>query len=378
MSRDSKRSKDIFLMITNDCNLSCKYCYEGIKDKRVISATKAKNILEKELDKNKKDFDEIFVVFHGGEPFLAFPEMKEISEWLWKTYPNRNIKCLVTTNGTVLTEKMKSWLTTNKNKFVPILSIDGKQEYHDQNRPNSYKYIDKAFFLSNWPWQEVKMTIAPNTLPHIFDNFLELKEYGFIVNPSLAKEVEWNLEEALPLFALEMKKLAHYFLENPNEKPCKLIDVGISDLSPLKNLPFNRACGAGGDIITYDVEGNPYPCHAFIGNPNMPYNKDAIDKTFSLLKQNNGALLSKGCIGCHLYPICSPCYGLNYANRGNMGKFDPKMCEFNKVAVLATANMYAHMLSSEQSYEALKHKTQEDLYLLASGIKHVLKAVQFQ
>ncbi|MCL3780266.1 4Fe-4S cluster-binding domain-containing protein [Prolixibacteraceae bacterium JC049] len=376
MARSDKTSRDIFIMVTNNCNLKCTYCYEGVKDKRKMEVSNIQPILQKEIDSQKSKFKEFFVVFHGGEPFMAYKELKQVSEWLWNKYPELSIKCLTTTNGTVINSEMKNWMIVNKNRFVPILSIDGTAESHDKNRPGSYHRIDKEFFLKHWPWQEVKMTISPETLPTLVDNFIHLRQLGFKVNPSLAKEVQWNLKKDLKTYAIEMHKLGNYFLENPDEKPCQLIDISLSDLSPLKNLPFNRACGAGSDIITYDVSGNAYPCHAFIGDPTLPYNKASIDQTFSLLNTNNGGKISPNCKNCQLYTICSPCYGLNYASRKDMGKFDPQICEFNKITVIASANMYARMFSDPKKYVALSDKSKEDFYLMASGIKHVLNTIK--
>lgn len=375
MRGESKRSREIFVMVTNHCNLSCSYCYEPVKNKQLISPEAIKPVIITDISNSRENTGEYFLIFHGGEPFLAFREMKEIAEWAWQTYPDLNITCMVTTNGTVLTPEIREWLTSNRKRFVPILSIDGGRESHNLNRSGSWDRIDRAFFLENWPLQPVKMTIAPNTVDKIFENYISLSEEGFIVNPSLAKEVDWDEDLHLPLFAAELKKLAGYFADHPDKLPCELIGIPMQNFAPEAKIPRNRACGAGDNIVAYDVNGNRYPCHAFIGDPNQAYDETAIEQTFDLLGTNDGLLLSPGCGECFIFSYCSPCYGLNYSTRADMGSFDRKMCRFNKLRVLAAAEMYARMITSPLKYKALQDKSPEQLKPLLSGIRAVLSGL---
>jgi radical SAM protein with 4Fe4S-binding SPASM domain len=375
MRGESKRSREIFVMVTNHCNLACSYCYEPVKNRQVISPEAIKPVISRDISNSRENTGEYYLIFHGGEPFLAFPEMKEIAEWAWQTYPELNIVCMVTTNGTVLTPEIREWLTGYRKRFVPILSIDGGRESHNLNRSGSWDRIDCTFFLENWPLQPVKMTIAPNTVDRIFENYLTLSDEGFIVNPSLAKETDWDEEKHLPLFALELKKLADYFVDHPGKVPCELIGIPMQNFAPEAKIPRNRACGAGDNIVAYDVNGHPYPCHAFIGDPTQNYNKTGADQCFEKLKTNDGLLLSPGCEGCFIFSYCSPCYGLNYATRGDMGAFDRKMCRFNKLRVLAAAEMFSRMVTSPMKYKALQDKSPEQLKPLVSGIRAVLSGL---
>ena len=375
MRGESKRSREIFVMLTNQCNLACSYCYESVKNKQVVVPEEIKKVIIADIEASRSKTSEYFLIFHGGEPFLAFNEMIELSEWAWNTYPELKIICMVTTNGTLISPAIKIWLTQNKHRFVPILSIDGARESHNLNRSNSFDLIDRKFFRETWPWQAVKMTIAPNVLNKMFDNYIALAEDGFIVNPSLAKEVAWDAERDLPVFAAEMKKFADYFVAHPEKMPCELINIPMQNFSPDITVPHNRACGAGENIVAFDVNGNRFPCHAFIGDPNKAYDNESINEIFEQLCKNDGLLISAGCSGCFIFSYCSPCYGLNYTSRGEMGDFDPVMCRFNKVRVLAAAEMFSRMLTSPDKYKVLVGKSPDNLRLILSGIRAVFENV---
>lgn len=375
MPSRSESVKDVFVLVTNKCNLRCSYCYEVEKNSDVVSTELIKEELKKELQNSIKQYTLVNVVFHGGEPFLAFDEMREISEWVWREFPNDKVMCLATTNGTVLNPIIKEWLTENKKRFYPTLSLDGGRNDHNLNRSNSFDKIDFVFFKRNWPKLPVKMTTAPNTISRMYENFLEMHKMGFLVNPSLAKEVDWSLEEHLPLYARELSKIIQFHIEHPEIDPSPNLVVKLEYFSPDFVIKHKRACGAAYNVLAFDVKGCKYPCHAFISDLTQEYEKEKIEPLFDQLMSNSGVELSKECESCFVFTACSPCYGLNYAYRGNMAKFDPVMCEFTKVRVLVSANLQARMLQNKGSYHLVKQKTDNQLYHLIKGIEEVYKKI---
>ena len=268
---DSRNTKNIFIIVTNRCNLHCVYCYET--GKNTISADKntMKRILESEM--GNEEFDSFDIIFHGGEPLIEWALVRNLSEWLWKNYSHRHLRLMATTNGTLLTEEMKQWLTENRDRFALILSLDGGRETHNRNRCDSFDKIDFDFFLRNWPLQRVKMTVNPDALPRMFDDIMEIRNLGFLVNPSLAMEVPWDLKVAVPQFETQLELLINYYLDNPDLYPCPLINLSPALLARPEHISHNKACGAGTNVSAYDMTGNHYPCHSFICNFSVPYNK---------------------------------------------------------------------------------------------------------
>lgn len=97
----------------------------------------------------KEQIDYVEILFHGGEPFIAFQRIKDICEWLWaQEWPTKYI-CYATTNGTLIHNEVKEWLMKNKERFIVGLSLDGTREMHNRNRSNSYDKIDIPFFIEN-------------------------------------------------------------------------------------------------------------------------------------------------------------------------------------------------------------------------------------
>lgn len=366
------RIRKIFITTTFDCNLKCHYCFEHDKTGKNMNVKNMQYILQKEFCTHKDIYDLYLIILHGGEPFLAFKEIKELCEWTWRNYTNNKIIFTTTTNGTLINNEIKSWLFEHRNQFLVILSIDGKRDTHNLNRGNSFDKIDLKFYLStyNRPW--VKMTVTPLTVGNLYENFKFLQDLGFRVNPTLACEIYWNKQVDLPQIESELSKLVEYYICNPTEVPGDLLSLPIERFITRKNNYATR-CSLGSNCIAYDIYGNKYPCQNFISNFSQPYNAENIDDCYKLIELNDYRKITKDCVDCPIKEVCSPCYGLNYSNRGDMGKIDKIWCDITKILVYFNAYLLLKALANKKKYVWLKNKNNIEIATLALAVKHLLK-----
>lgn len=120
---------------TNDCNMRCKHCYhaeEGFQ-KEMISPESVKKMFDVAI----KAYDDIFVVFHGGEPTLwgveNLIEVLEYQQELEHENPSIKFRNSIQTNGVLLDE---SWIKTiQKYNIVVGVSFDGP--HNDDLRSNT-------------------------------------------------------------------------------------------------------------------------------------------------------------------------------------------------------------------------------------------------
>ena len=371
----SDYTKEIIIMATNACNLKCKYCYETNKNAPSMDVERIKVQLGRELKMANMPYTHYIINFHGGEPFLVFDKVRQIVNWVDKTFSGYDISYTTTTNGTILNDDIREWLIKNKKRFIPVLSIDGPKEVHNRNRTASFDKIDLDFFHSNWPKQGVKMTVCPNTIAEMYNSFEYLHNIGFYPNPTLAKEVDWDLKIHLPLYASELKKLTTFYVNHPSVPPGQLLNLPLQKFSEDYVSTGINSCGAGFDTIAFDIHGHRYPWQAFISDLSKPYDQKEMDKVFCTLSQNCHLKLSPACKGCPIVNACSSCYAMNYSNRGDMGAIDKVMCAFNKVTFLGAAQMFAQIIPNCENYPWLKDKNDSELYHIIKGIQHLLKTV---
>ena len=103
-----KDTKALCLIISQDCNLQCGYCFADHGtfggEKKLMSFETAKESIEKLLDKNNNNF----ILFYGGEPFLNFPLMNDVVEYGSRN--GLNIKYTTITNGTIMNNTIKEFI----------------------------------------------------------------------------------------------------------------------------------------------------------------------------------------------------------------------------------------------------------------------------
>lgn len=311
----------LMLTITNECNLKCRYCYESSKNKLRMQLDTAKRIISERIEKH--DQEELEIDFHGGEPFMNFQLIKDLCEWCWENYPTRILRFFTTTNGTMLSDGIKNWLTENKKRFAAALSLDGTPDMNHLNRGVRLSEDAIRFFSEMWPEQPVKMTISKETLPHFSDGVKYIHSFGLKVNANLAYGIDWEEKEVVT-YRDELQTLADYYLQNPHLNPLPIFSKSLTPI--LDKDRIIRHCGTGKNMMAFDIEGNGYPCQMFIPNSLDP---DQWKNVASLDFKNDDSIYGDvECQGCLIHNICPTCYGNNYIERGSIGVRDKRLCSF--------------------------------------------------
>lgn len=327
------KRKQITLTLTQKCNLKCSYCYEENKTYRTMEWETAKEIIDFELADSK--YEEYELDFFGGEPFLQFDLMKKIFEYVNETYSEKPIVFFATTNGTLVHGEIKEWLTENKDRVWCALSLDGNKLMHDINRCDSFDLIDIDFFLKSWPTQDLKMTISQETLPYLSDGIIYLHEKNFCFTANLAYNIDWSNPDNEKIIERELMKLIDYYIANPSVQPCSLFTIPIFKIAIENSTETLRQCGAGLDLISYDVDGKAYPCQFF-----MPLSAGDKAKTIEEIEFKEMVTrddLWGDCKTCIAAPICHTCYGANFLATGNIFRKDDNWCKLQKIIFKANA-----------------------------------------
>lgn len=322
------KRKNVTLVLTQNCNLRCTYCYEVFKSSSIMPIELAKQIVDEEMI-NADEYDEVCFDLFGGEPFLEFDTIRELVEYADKKgYLN---KCIffATSNGTLVHGEIQDWLRKYHNSMWVGLSLDGTKEMHDCNRSNSFDRIDLDFFASMYSRQEIKMTISKESLPNLYEGVVFCHEKGFLVSCNLAFNIDWSAKENIDILERELKKLIDYYLKNPQITPCSIIGSPIDGIVRDETKPLKRQCGAGVSMVAYDIDGKKYPCQFFMPSAMGENNKQVGEIDLPELTPDD--LLDPKCKNCPVKAICIICYGANYASTGSTFLQNDNMCKLNKV-----------------------------------------------
>lgn len=130
--------KSLCLHVAHDCNLRCGYCFADTGDFGGHRALMSKEVAQKAIEfaiKGSKKRHNLELDLFGGEPLMNMPVVKFIVDYVRKREKEtgKNIKLTLTTNGTLLTDEIVTYL--NDNRVMLVLSLDGSKKTHDHMRP---------------------------------------------------------------------------------------------------------------------------------------------------------------------------------------------------------------------------------------------------
>ncbi|MDR2431467.1 MAG: radical SAM protein [Candidatus Margulisbacteria bacterium] len=157
MQTKKKKEQSIFLpkkwhlsvyeiLLTGHCNLRCTYCYECVNSKDTAKQRKTKRealtsakiddvikFIVKTYDRNAK---EVTIIFFGGEPFLAFGQMKEMISGLEYAKAEGKIKgdLRYTTTSNLTTIDLSQMYYLQAKQFSVLVSLDGLEGTTDRSR----------------------------------------------------------------------------------------------------------------------------------------------------------------------------------------------------------------------------------------------------
>lgn len=326
----------ITIWVTDNCNLSCKYCYEG-SDKKVLimsSEIEAKAIKMIFDQLKEKKVSRLSITLHGGEPLLAFDRIKSIVGQIKQGFPDCEFG--MTTNGTILNDEILEFITREIKDLS--VSIDGTRENHDKNRVfqngiGTYEQIHKNIkrILKLKSNVRARMTVTPASVNQLNTNVEHLILLGLkVIEPNLDfTDSTWE-EEHIKIYNRELKKIAdmigHY----------KSVEVPILNNAAYKSI--NSPCGGGYTSWNISATGDIYPCILAVYHPEL-----IIGNVFDGIKKEKAEFIkelaqkeNKDCVGCSRYNYCrnTRCKLINYLQTGDYNKPSPIMCAFENSAVM--------------------------------------------
>ena len=344
MKETDFKTRTLQLIMTERCNLKCRYCFETEKSNRDLPLEMILEKVEKYLSIDD-DFDGLLIDFFGGEPLLRFEEIKKTVDFVHSREWPKGHHFNVGTNLTLLTDDMKKWLAHHNGCLTVSSSLDGTKRTHDFNRWNSYDDVIKhvPFLLENWPDQPVKMTIGADMVDDVAQGIIEIIEMGMKVEANVVFEDVWGEGETrlghLIEFSHQLERLIDYFGDHPDIDLPRFINLGIADIGNGRTAGKPKWCGTGKYMVAVDVEGIEYPCHRF--SPYGSNNAAQVHCTQGVTK------VESKCDTCPVVDVCPTCHAYNWEVTGDEDQRVGYHCDFIKLQFHATARLQYNLNRSQ-------------------------------
>lgn len=385
-------ASQLILIVTNECNMRCKYCiYSEMYPNTITYSSKkmdfqvAKRAIEYYMELHKKKVLQGYrkaplITFYGGEPLLEYKLIKKIVQYIKNNYENE-VEYYITTNGLLMNEEVSEFFL--KNKFRVTLSLDGDKLNHDRNRVTKdlkgthkiiMKNLTKYFEMHNAMNKEMQPMLSfnccfddyssANAIIDSFNNNSLLRDKEFYVffsqiNPYGDTKYYDYCDECAKqgiiksnknTWRMEMQQIHDEFLEK--------IKLGKKVSMPEKSLfasyYFFRNRGISqmpntcnscipGSKIAVNAEGDFFICERMverfpIGNINSgldwSFIKPLFEQFFEIVESN--------CSDCKVSKMCQLCFmHLSFGKEDKL-EFNKRFCETTKNQLKELiSNMYS-------------------------------------
>lgn len=388
------RAQTVTFVVTDDCNLRCKYCYiTHKKSDNKMDFNTAKAFIDRLLTTDEMRYSEAVILeFIGGEPFIEARLIDKIvdyfklkafeldHDWYW------NYRISICTNGVNYSSpEVQKLINKNVNKMSVIISVDGTKEKHDMQRifpdgSGSFDRIDDNIDL--WLRQfrgSTKVTFASDDLPLLYDSIISLWNRGIKeVNANVVFEDVWKDGDDKILEG-QLKKLADYVIDN------KLYDKGYycSFFDETIGYPYNEDdmdktyCGAG-KMIALSPNGNIYPCIRYYGYSLNNHEEWAVgdikngidmEKVRPFVLSTNRLQSDLECLNCNIATGCGFCQGFNYDEAPVPTNFyrAKYICNMHKARIRANNYFFSKLYNVHGIERENKKTNKKSLYFLLSN-----------
>jgi AdoMet-dependent heme synthase len=326
------------LILTQQCNLRCKHCiFNCSPEKRNrLSKEKIFDIIDQLADMK------VFTIgLNGGEPLLLKDEIYDIINYI----KNKNLNFLLTTNGTLLNDKMIKFLK-EKDILCIRISLDSiSEEVHNEFRGTDFAYHQAIENIKKCVKEGIETTVLISLTHKNLQEFDDIVAFGkeLGVNslnffPIMPHGRAKNLKELI-ISQESYKNFLNLFMQKRKEIK---IPVLLGDF-PLEHLMdkedenqenvFGKCCPAGCLSMVISWDGKVFPCPLFpieAGNIfEQPIKK--IWKSSPLLKEiRNVKRFSLKCNNCKHLNICrGGCLARTYLKNSNLSGADP-LCWYDE------------------------------------------------
>ncbi len=273
--------KSLCLMVAQDCNLRCKYCFGdggSYGGKRAIMSEEVGRAAVDYIIEHSGNRQHCEIDFFGGEPLMNFKTVKAVTEYVRQREKETGklFKLTLTTNGMLLNNEAIKWL--NDNSISLVLSLDGRKETHDNMRPDAgghgtYDRVLKNFkaLVDSRNGQDyyLRGTYTKENMDFTKD-VLDIHDKGFdilSVEPVVLKDSPLGFtDEDMPRIREEYDRLTEAYLKRHREGNGFFFFHFNMDLSNGPCVAKRLAgCGAGHEYYAVAENGDLYPCHQFVG-----------------------------------------------------------------------------------------------------------------
>lgn len=338
----------LVLMISEDCNFSCSYCYHQ-REKKEMSRDTAEKALDFFLPRMPKSKN---LYFLGGEPLLNFDLVRHAVGYIEKKRSRRhkNIGLNISTNGSLITSEILDFF--NHHRFTVELSFDGLAQEKGRMKGSFQHLVDTIKKTMTCPNIRlvVNSVFFPRTIGILSDSIRFILDLGVPhLSLGLALDRRWN-RPSIDRFEIEFTHLMNILTDHYRK-------TGNQPLRFFPDLSSNGiwCCSAGQSQLTVSAAGEVWGCALFYEyfrhrrtldihrdycfgaieelSDNHKYSVNVI-KHYKQLCQDNVHTDRSRCFLCPHIDFCGVCPISSALYWDRLDRIPDYICRINRIAII--------------------------------------------
>jgi len=347
----------LHIFLTQECNLSCSYCFVNKKctGKETADTQKLKKSIQWFLKLKTGNYKRISL--GGGEPLLKFNKVRDLSGFIKKksAESEQDTLVLVVSNATLLNKNKLNFFIQNNISLK--ISLDGEKKSHDLSRQfqnqslgSTYDTILKNIKSSPSTFKlGISLVFTPKTVGYLYKNIEFLHKMGFSpidFYPDFF--TNWSAGD-IRLMDKIFKKVKNYFLKFLKDgfrgKAENILQVSfLNNLLNGRDLDKPVSCNK----VNLDPEGNFYCCDKIFALPKNSRSSylvgdsdNGLDNSRRLrllnaIRKRISNITDNACKGCEYakYCFCQVGHYIYFTeNDLDFKDYFPKFCRISKIYI---------------------------------------------
>ena len=275
--------------MTDDCNFACSYCPQT-KEKTFIAWETITQAVEYFLPRTDSQ-ETLYIDFYGGEPLLAFEQvrfaMELITAQCWQR--NQMVNFTLTTNGSLLTDAMLEFF--NRYRFHLILSFDGLAQEFGRMPGSLTDTLETIKRIHRYPGIELEINsvFSPKTISVMAESVQFMVNFGLMdITLNFSQTESWG-PEGLDAMSRQLNTLCGYLRSFERRN-------GAMPVSNFRGSGTGGGvfrCSAGQNQVAISPLGELWGCalfHDYFKNRkhDPQYNDYALGNVYGVCVQENG------------------------------------------------------------------------------------------
>lgn len=305
------------IALTPECNLSCRHCYVGRQQGRILETYEFKEIINQLAGSGV-----LFLTLTGGEPMMH-PGFWDIVEFARKC----KFYLRIFTNGTFIDEKAAEQLAGYGVNEVYVSLYGHEQDIHElvTGGGGSFDKTVNSIKLLKRRGVEVQVKSSAMTLNR--DYLIEIEKFchkmGVNCNISyiLSPKTDGNEEPCLLQYPDGLESEA--FFGRPPDSPAT------------SEGNIHSLCPAGENSFFIEYDGTLYPCvnyrHSCGNLTKTPFTQ--LWNSNEMIEVRTGKATPGQCASCGAINSCMRCPGLSYHEAGRKNGYSQIQCRQTRLLV---------------------------------------------